>query len=117
MWLITKGYTIKQAKIVMQNYYTILFKRNKSREYQNFYTENSPTYILIILNALAHSADIPDIVRSIIYSYHPNKSLNIILQQFRQATQYNGVTRYVIILIEDWYKGALVDIVLPKQKS
>ena len=69
----------------MQNYYAILFKHNKSKEYQNFYIENSFTYILIILNTLAHSTNIPDIIRFIIYSYYLNKSLDMILQQFRQA--------------------------------
>jgi hypothetical protein len=38
-----------------------------------------------MLDALAYSADILDIIRSIIYSYYPNKSLNIILQRFRRA--------------------------------
>ena len=67
----------------MRSYYIILSKCNKSREYQNFYTEGLPTRILIMLDALAYSADILDIIRSIIYSYYPNKSLNIILQRFR----------------------------------
>ena len=57
----------------------ILSKRNKSKEYRNFYIEDLPTRILITLNALAYSTDIPNITRSIIYSYYPNKSLNIIL--------------------------------------
>jgi hypothetical protein len=63
----------------------ILSKRNKSREYWNFYTEDLPTRILITSDALAYSADIPDIIYSIIYGYYPNKSLNIILQRFRRA--------------------------------
>jgi hypothetical protein len=62
-----------------------LSKRNKSREYRNFYIEDLPTYILITLDALAYSADILDIIRFIIYGYYPNKSLNIILQRFRWA--------------------------------
>jgi len=61
----------------------ILSKCDKSREYQNFYIEDLPTRILITLDALAYSADIPDIVHFIIYGYYPNKSLNIILQRFR----------------------------------
>jgi hypothetical protein len=56
-----------------------LSKCNKSREYRNFYTEDLPTHILITSDALAYSADILDIIRSIIYGYYPNKSLNIIL--------------------------------------
>jgi len=79
-WLITKGYTIKQAKIIMWSYYIILSKYDKSKKYWNFYTEDLPTYIFITSDALAHGADIPDIVCFIIYGYHPNKSLNIILQ-------------------------------------
>ena len=63
----------------MRSYYAILSKSNKSREYRNFYTEDLPTYILITLDALAYSTDILDIIRSIIYGYYPNKSLNIIL--------------------------------------
>ena len=47
--------------------------------------EDSPTRILIILDALAYSADILDIVRFIIYGYYPDKSLNIILQRFGRA--------------------------------
>ena len=78
MWLITKGYTFKQAKIV-RSYYIILSKYNKSKEYRNFYIEDLPTHILIILDALAYSIDIPDIIYFIIYGYDPNKSLNIIL--------------------------------------
>ena len=58
----------------------ILSKCDKSREYQNFYAEDSPICILIISDALAYNADIPDIIRFIIYSYYPNKSLNMILQ-------------------------------------
>jgi len=69
----------------VQSYYTTLFKYDKSREYRNFYTEDLLTRILITSNALAYSADIPDIVRSIIYSYYPNKSLNMILQRFGRA--------------------------------
>ena len=69
----------------MRSYYITLSKRNKSRKYQNFYTEDLPTRILITLDALAYSTDILDIIRSIIYSYYFNKSLNIILQQFKQA--------------------------------
>ena len=65
--------------MVVRSYYTILSKYNKNREYQNFYIEDLPTYILITSDALAYSADIPDIIYSIIYSYYPNKSLNIIL--------------------------------------
>ena len=65
--------------MVVRSYYITLSKCDKSREYQNFYTEGSPTRILITLDALAYSTDIPDIIRSIIYSYYPNKSLNIIL--------------------------------------
>jgi hypothetical protein len=57
----------------------ILSKRDKSREYWNFYVEDLPTCILITLDALAYSVDILDIIRSIIYGYYPNKSLNIIL--------------------------------------
>ena len=38
-----------------------------------------------MLDALAHSADILDIIHSIIYGYYPNKNLNIILQRFRRA--------------------------------
>jgi hypothetical protein len=79
LWLITKGYTIKQAKIVVWSYYAILSECNKSREYRNFYAEDLPTYILITSDALAYSADILDIIRSIIYGYYSNKSLNIIL--------------------------------------
>jgi len=85
----------------VRSYYIILFKRNKSKEYRNFYAEDSPTYILIILDALAHNTDIPDIIRFIIYSYHPNKSLNIILQRFGQAARRNSITKYTIILIKD----------------
>ena len=65
--------------MVVRSYYTILSKYNKNREYQNFYIEGSPTYILITSDALAYSVDILDIIYSIIYSYYPNKSLNIIL--------------------------------------
>jgi len=89
----------------------ILSKCNKSREYWNFYTEDLLTYILITLDALAYSADILDIIYSIVYGYYPNKSLNIILQWFEQAAWRDGVTRYIIIFIKDWYKGALADIV------
>jgi len=67
----------------VRSYYAILSEYNKSREYRNFYTEDLPTCILIMSDALAYSADIPDIVHSIIYGYYPNKSLNIILQRFR----------------------------------
>jgi len=63
----------------MRNYYVILFKYNKSKKYRNFYIENSLTYILITLDALAYNTDILDIIYFIIYSYYPNKSLNIIL--------------------------------------
>ena len=101
----------------MQSYYTILSKHNKSKKYRNFYIEDLPTHILIMSDTLVYSADIPDIIHSIIYGYHPNKSLNIILQRFRQATWRDSVTRYIIILIKDWYKGALIDIALLKQKS
>jgi len=72
--------------MAVRSYYIILFERDKSKEYQNFYAEDSPTRIFIILNALAHSADILDIVHFIIYNYYPNKSLNIILQRFRWVT-------------------------------
>jgi len=61
------------------SYYAILSKCNKSREYRNFYIEDLPTGIFITLDALAYSIDILDIIRSIIYGYYPNKSLNIIL--------------------------------------
>ena len=64
----------------MRSYYIILSKYNKSREYRSFYIEDLPTHILIILDALAYSADILNVIRSIIYGYYPNKSLNIILQ-------------------------------------
>ena len=101
----------------MRSYYITLSKRNKSREYQNFYREDSPTRILITSDALAYGTDIPDIVRSIVYGYYPDKSLNIILQQFRRAARRNSITRYIIILIKDWYKGALADIIPLKQKS
>jgi len=70
----------------MRSYYITLSKYNKSREYRNFYTEDLPTHIFITLDTLAHNANILDIIHFIIYSYYPNKSLNIILQQFRQAT-------------------------------
>jgi len=63
----------------VRSYYVILSEYNKSRSYRNFYAEDLPTRILITLDALAYSADILDIVRSIIYGYYPNKSLNIIL--------------------------------------
>ena len=116
-WLITKGYTIKQAKIAVRSYHATLSERDKSREYRNFYAEDSPTRILITSDALAHGADIPDIVRSIVYGYHPDKSLNMILQRFGRAARRDGVTGYAIILIEDWYKGALADIAPPKRKS
>jgi hypothetical protein len=69
----------------VRSYYTTLSECDKSREYQNFYTEDLPTYILIISDALAYRADILNIIRSIIYGYYPNKSLNIILQRFGQA--------------------------------
>ena len=85
MWLITKGYTVKQAKTAIWSYHVILSKSNKSREYQNFYIEDSLTYIFITLDTLAYGINILNIIHSIIYSYHPNKSLNIILQQFKQA--------------------------------
>ena len=61
------------------SYYATLSECDKSKEYRNFYTEDSPTRILITSDALAHGADIPDIIYSIIYSYYPDKSLNIIL--------------------------------------
>jgi len=63
----------------VRSYYVILSKYNKSKEYRNFYTEDLPTYIFIMLNTLAYNTDIPDIVYFIIYSYYPNKSLNMIL--------------------------------------
>jgi hypothetical protein len=63
----------------VRSYYVILSKCDKSREYRNFYIEGLPTRILITLDALAYSADILDIIYSIIYGYYPNKSLNIIL--------------------------------------
>ena len=63
----------------------ILSKYNKSREYRNFYIEDLFIRILIILDALAYSTDIPNIAYSIIYGYYPDKSLNIILQRFRRA--------------------------------
>jgi hypothetical protein len=116
-WLITKGYTIKQAKMAVRSYHATLSECDKSREYRNFYTEGSPTRILITSDALAHGADIPDIIRSIVYGYHPDKSLNMILQRFGRAARRDGVTGYAIILIEDWYKGALADIAPPKRKS
>lgn len=116
-WLITKGYTIKQAKMAVRSYHATLSECDKSREYQNFYTEGSPTRILITSDALAHGADIPDIIRSIVYGYHPDKSLNMILQRFGRAARRDGVTGYAIILIEDWYKGAPADIAPPKRKS
>jgi Helicase conserved C-terminal domain len=116
-WLITKGYTIKQAKIAVRSYHATLSESDKSREYRNFYTEDLPTRILITSDALAHGADIPDIIRSIVYGYHPDKSLNMILQRFGRAARRDGVTGYAIILIEDWYKGALADIAPPKRKS
>jgi hypothetical protein len=65
--------------MVVQSYYIILSEYNKSRKYWNFYIEGLPTRIFITLDALAYSADILDIIRSIIYGYYPNKSLNIIL--------------------------------------
>ena len=79
LWLIIKGYTIKQAKIAVWSYHATLSECDKNREYQNFYTEDLLTRIFIILDALAYGIDIPDIVYSIIYSYYPDKSLNIIL--------------------------------------
>ena len=63
----------------MRSYYITLFKYNKNKKYQNFYIEDLPTRIFIMLDALAYNTDILDIVRSIIYSYYPNKNLNIIL--------------------------------------
>ena len=69
-----------------------------------------------MLNALVYSTDIPDIIHFIIYGYYPDKSLNIILQRFRRAAWRDGVIKYIIILIKDWYKGALVDIILLKRK-
>jgi hypothetical protein len=63
----------------VRSYYATLSERNKSRKYRNFYIEDLPTRILITSDALAHSVDILDIIRSIIYSYYPDKSLNIIL--------------------------------------
>jgi len=69
-----------------------------------------------MLDALAHSADILDIICSIIYSYYPDKSLNIILQWFGRAARRDSITKYAIILIKDWYKGAFIDIALLKQK-
>ena len=116
-WLITKGYTVEQAKIAVRSYHATLSEHDKGKEYRNFYAEDSPTRILITSDALAHGADIPDIVRSIVYGYHPDKSLNMILQRFGRAARRDGVTGYAIILIEDWYKGALADIAPPKRKS
>ena len=86
LWLIIEGYIIKQAKIAVQSYYTVLSKCDKSREYQNFYIKDLLTRIFIMLDALAHNADILNIVHFIVYSYYLDKSLNIILQQFEWAT-------------------------------
>ena len=65
--------------MVVWSYYTTLSKYNKSREYQNFYIEDLPIYILITSDTLAYGADILDIIYFIIYGYYPDKSLNIIL--------------------------------------
>ena len=86
LWLVIKGYTIKQTKIAIWSYHVTLSKHNKSKEYQNFYIKDLSTHIFIILDALAYGVDILDIIHSIIYNYYPDKSLNIILQQFGQAT-------------------------------
>jgi superfamily II DNA/RNA helicase len=93
-WLITNGYTIKQAKIAVRSYHATLSERDKSREYRNFYIEDLPTRILITSDALAHGADILYIVRPIVYGYHPDKSLNMILQRFGRAARRDRICNY-----------------------
>jgi len=71
------------------------------------YKPNSSIRVLLTANALAHSAEISDILRVVQHSLFRGKLLNIIYQHFCRAACASAVYRAAYLLAEDTYSSLL----------
>ena len=63
----------------MQSYYITLADIDKDRLYAKYARPTSQIQILVALDTVTHSADVPDIYRSIQYGMPRYKSCNILI--------------------------------------
>ena len=66
-----------QAKKAVQLYYISLANIDKNKLYKEFRKPNSEIRILVSSNALAHSANIPNINHSVQYYIAKDKHINM----------------------------------------
>jgi hypothetical protein len=66
-----------QARRVVQLYHTLLANADKDRLYKEFRKPDLEIHILVSSNALAYSANIPDIDYAVQYCMYKDKHINI----------------------------------------
>jgi hypothetical protein len=90
LWLVHYGYQEAQARRAVQLYHTLLAITDKDRLYKELRKPNSEIRILLSSNALAHSANIPDIDCVAQYCMHKDKSVNMMWQRLRRGARGSG---------------------------
>ncbi len=99
------GYDVTIARETVQSYYITLADIDKDRLYAKYARPTSQIQILVALDTVTHSADVPDIYRSIQYGMPRHKSYNILIQQFGRAGRGKGLLGEAIFIVESRWQS------------
>jgi len=106
-WLVHYGYTKEEARCLIQVYHATIAQADKEFIYAEVCKPDSSIRILLTTDALAHGADISDVLCVVQYGLFRGKLLNMIYQRFGRAARASTVRRAVYLLAEDTYSGPL----------